>query len=275
VRDPEWDKPFETRVFKIPVVQWPDSIEICGYCTSAQMTPEVVEALLLETEKTLGVSISHTTRKTFPQPREKTIQEEVLLAWKAPRRLLNLSTRLSSPNYVDITASRYPSPKGAAYPVDHGAFRVCVRTNAPRALKVLRRLQGYAEISNAFFARADSPLWWDSFRKIKDSDSGVVFPTLRVASQPGWAIGERFGWVSYYGPRAAQELQLDEAAGAARVHKLDVTPNGGRLMWLTKEPFDFGNEAHRRVYCDLVSALAPQTLAWWPAEKIEGWKDQG
>ena len=185
MQDSEWDKPFETRVFRMPVVSWPGSIEVCGYCTAAQMQPELVAALVVETEKAI---------------------------------------------------------RG--------------RTGAPKSLTVLRRLMKYGQLSHAFFARSDSPEWWDSYRKIQDSDPGIVFPTLRLVAEPGWAIGERFGWINYFGPRAAAELGLDEAAGQAKLYKVEETPNGGRLVWLTKEPFNFCDAGHRRVFRELVASIS-------------------
>ena len=56
------EKPFASRVFTIPRVSWPGSIEICGYCTAAQMTPEVVEGVVIATEKAIGEPVTHTWR---------------------------------------------------------------------------------------------------------------------------------------------------------------------------------------------------------------------
>jgi hypothetical protein len=259
--DAQLEKPFDSRVFRIPTVMWPMSIEVCGYCTAGEMTPGIVEALVAETEQAIGEPITHTCRKTFPAPRKLSIQEEVALAWKAPKRGLQLSTKLSRPNYVEISASRYPRPKGGAYPADWGQFRILVRSGAPEAMKVITRLQKYGQVSNAFFARADSPEWWDSYKRLKGTGSTVALPCFRIAAEPGWAIGERLGWINYFGPRAAREIALDEAARTAGVHKAEVTSNGGRLLWITEEPLNFCNETHRLRYCGLLSALSAHAIA--------------
>lgn len=238
------------------MVRWPDSIEVCGYCTVNEMKPEIVEALVTETEQAIGQRITHTTRRTFPERRETSIQEEVILAWKSTKRVLSLSTKLSCPNYVNVSASRHPRPKGGPYPADWGAFRVLVRSDAPARMKVIKRLKNYGQISNAFFVRADSPKWWDSFICLEATASKVAMPYLRMTAAPGWAIGERLGWINYFGARAAKELALDDAAQSAGVHKLEVTSDGGRLLWITDKPFDFGNETHRQIYCNLLSALS-------------------
>jgi hypothetical protein len=257
----ELAKPFESRVFAIPRVIWPGSIEVCGYCTAAQMTPEVVEGIVLETEKAIGEPITHTCRKTFPEPRKISVQEEVILAWKSRKRLLQLSTKLSRPNLVTIGANRHPRPKGAAYPADWGEFRILIRREAPDALQVITRLQEYSRISGAFFARADSPDWWESYRRSRAPGDVAAMPSLRIASEPGWALGSSLGWINYFGARAARELGLDEAARTAGAHKVEVTADGGRLLWITEEPFDFCDEAHRQRYSGLLQELSSHAMA--------------
>ena len=254
--DAELEEPFESRVFAMPRVSWPDSIEICGYCTAAQMTPEVVEGIVIATEKAIGEPITHTTWTTFPEPRKTSIQEEVIYAWKSRNRILGLSTKLSRPNYVTIGANRQPRPKDGPYPADWGEFRILVRREAPKALKVIARLQEYAQISGAFFVRADSPGWWESHNRFKGSGGEVAMPGFRIASEPGWALGLSLGWMNYFGARAARELGLDEAARTAGVHKVEVTADGGRLLWITAKPLDFCDEAHRLRYSGLLRELS-------------------
>jgi hypothetical protein len=252
--------PFESRVFVIPRVSWPESTEICGYCTAAQMTPQVVEDILLETEKAIGEPITHTCRKTFPQPLGASVQEEVIHAWKSRKRALQLSTKLSRPNLVTISAGRHPRPEGAAYPADWGEFRILIRRAAPDALKVITRLQEYSRISGAFFARADSPDWWESYRRSEASGTETAMPCLRIASEPGWALGSSLGWINYFGPRAAMELGIDAAARIGGAHKVEVTTDGGRLLWITAEPLNFCDEAHRQRYSGLLRELSSHVI---------------
>jgi hypothetical protein len=256
----ELEEPFESRVFAIPRVSWPGSMEICGYCTAAQMTPEVVEGVVIATEKAIGEPVTHTWRKTFPQPRKLSIQEEVVLAWKSQKRGLVLVTKLSRPNHVMITADRHAGPKGAAYPADWGEFRILIRREAPNALQVIARLQEYVQISGAFFARAESPGWWDSRNRFKSSGGEVAMPSIRIASEPGWALGLSLGWINYFGARAARELGLDEAARTAGVHKVEVTADGGRLLWITAKPLNFCDEDHRLRYSGLLRELSSHAI---------------
>ena len=257
----ELAKPFESRVFALPRVIWPGSIEVCGYCTATQMTPEIVAGIVLETERAIGEPITHTCRKTFPEPRKTSVQEEVILAWKSRKRLLQLSTKLSRPNLVTISANRHPRPTGAAYPADWGEFRILIRREAPDALQVIARLQEYGRISGAFFARADSPDWWESSNRSKVSGEVVAMPCLRIASEAGWALGLSLGWINYFGSRAARELGLDEAARTAGAHKVEVTADGGRLLWITAEPLNFCDETHRQCYSRLLQELSSHAMA--------------
>src|SRR5687768_5952865 len=123
--------PFEDRVF--PMVQFcpPDAVELRGYTTAAQMTPALVEKIVVETETALGEPIRHAVRKLFPKPLGVSLQEEVELAWKAPKRVLHLSNKMSRPNHVVITARRFPRPTGGAFPADWGQFSIQIRRSAP------------------------------------------------------------------------------------------------------------------------------------------------
>jgi hypothetical protein len=252
--------PFESRVFVIPRVQWPGSIEICGYCTAAQMTVDLVAQIVTQTERATEEQVSHTLRKTFPQPLQASIQEEVVWAWKSRNRILTLMTKLSGPNRVSISASSHPFKSGYRYPADWGEFRILIGRAAPGASTVIEKLQKYAELSGAFFARAESPAWWESYNSLKGTADEIALPSLRVASEPGWALGLTLGWINYFGPRAATELGLDAAARTADVHKLEVMPNGGRLLSITAEPLDFRDEAHRRRYNGLLRELASHEI---------------
>jgi hypothetical protein len=85
-------------------------------------------------------------------------------------------------------------------------------------------------------------------------------PLFPMTAAPGWAIGERLGWINYFGSRAAAELSLDDAARVARIHSFEATAVGGRLLWVTEEPLDFHSEAHRQLYGSLLGALSSRTL---------------
>ena len=49
--------PIESRVFPVSLVRWPDAIESRGYCTSAKMTPILVERIVQATEDAIGEPI--------------------------------------------------------------------------------------------------------------------------------------------------------------------------------------------------------------------------
>ena len=243
---------------------WPDAAELCGYCDAPDMTPELVEALVRLTEEIIGEPLGHTVRKLFPQALDRSIRDEVVLAWEGrkggPSRKggLRLSNKLSSANHVQISAMRFPRPKGGAYPADWGQFSVRVRSSAPAALQVLTSLGRYAELAQTFFARADSPQWWDSLAQARAAHpKALALGRLRFASQRGWAISERLGWINCWGSRAAAELGLQQQDAAACAERVECTADGGRLLWLTAAPFDFGDEGHRSRHAALMNHLAP------------------
>jgi hypothetical protein len=256
--------PMESRVFPVTLVRWPDAIESRGYCTSAKMTPILVERIVRATEDAIGEPIRHSTRNTFPKPLELAIQDEVALAWQAPSRVLKLSNTLSRANHLSISASRFPRPIGGAYPADWAQFTIRIRAGAPDALKVLEGIRDYAGIAGAFFARADSPAWWDSRDRAKDRLPAVEQARLRIPSEEGWAISERLGWINYFGPRAVDELGFTGSAAELGVEKIEDTADGGRLLWLSKAPFDFDDEAHRHRYLALMDRLEPHRHAGTP-----------
>lgn len=256
--------PMESRVFPMTFVRWPDAIELRGYCTSAKMTPALVESIVRATEDAIGEPIRHSTRNTFPKPLELAIQDEVALAWQAPRRVLKLSNTLSRANHVSISASRFPRPIGGAYPADWAQFTICIRAGAPHALNVLEGIRDYAGLGNAFFARADSPAWWDSWDRAKDRLPAIEQTRLRIPSDEGWAISERLGWINWFGPRAVDALGLTGSAAELGVEKIEDSADGARLLWLTKAPFDFDDESHCRRYLALTDRLEPHRHAGTP-----------
>jgi hypothetical protein len=62
------------------------------------MTPDLVERLVMEVEDAIGEPVRHTIRKLFPKRLDRSIADEVALAWKAPKRVLMLSNQFSRPN---------------------------------------------------------------------------------------------------------------------------------------------------------------------------------
>jgi len=153
---------------------------------------------------------------------------------------------------------RFPRPRGGAYPADWGQFSIRVRRSAPTALQVLGSLNRYAELAQAFFARADSPQWWDSLAQARAAHpEGVAIRRFRFASERGWAISERIGWINCWGSRGAAELGLQQQDAAACAERMERTACGGRLLWLTAAPFDFSDESHRGRYAALMDHLAP------------------
>jgi hypothetical protein len=252
------DVPFEQRVFQMVLSALPDYAELAGYCAAAGMTPALVESLVETSEQAIGEPIRHSARKLFPAPLKLGIREEVELAWKAPKRVLHLSNKLSRPNYTMITARPFPRPKGGHYPADWGRFSVRIKHDAPQALELLQRLPSYAALSGAFMARADSPQWWSSMNAVhaeRGLGPGSLVTKLRFYSEAGWAIGERLGWGTWLGPRCAREFGRIEAAELVQ-EQLD----GGACVWITKEPFDFRRQEHLARYLALREQLARHVL---------------
>lgn len=247
--------PFEQRVFPMVLFTFPEFAELVGYSHSAHMTPALVESIVEASEEAIGEPIRHTARKLFPKPLDCGIREEVELAWKAPKRTLRLSNKLSRANYTAITAHRFARPKGGAYPADWGSFRIQIKHDAPQALELLRRLPRYAAMSGAFMSRVDSPQWWTSMNEVQAERGlapGSLLKQLRFVSEDGWAIAERLGWGTYLGPLCAREFGAMDAAERVQ-HEAD----GGVTVWITAEPFDFRKEEHFARYQALCEQLAP------------------
>jgi len=238
-------------------------VQLVGYCPSGAMTPDMVERLVVETESAIGEPIRHTVRKAFPQPLDRSIADEVELAWKAPKRVLMLSNKLSRPNLVHITALRLPQCKGAAFPADLGIFSINVRSAGPRALDILSRLQTYATISGAFMARADSPAWDESLRATRHGVGGAseeFCRGIRFISEAGWAISERIGWGTFIGPRCALAFGTVSAPEV-----IEQRSDGSATFWVTKDPLDFRNEEHLCRHAAFMNELANQ---WHSGTKI-------
>jgi hypothetical protein len=218
------------------------------------MTPELVERLVTEVEDAIGEPVRHTIRKLFPERLDRTIADEVALAWKAPKRVLMLSNQLSRLTRVTITATRFPRETGSKYPAEYGVFSFEIMNAAPNALDLLSRLPAFATLSGAFMSRADSPDWAESMATVSKERALAPWSLrrgFRFVSEEGWSISERFGWGTYIGPRCAL------AFGPLRAPEIvERTANGGALIWLTKEPFDFRNEDHFRRYAELTTELA-------------------
>lgn len=233
------------------LIRWPDAIELCGYTEARHMTPALVESILVETEEAIGEPIRHTARGLFPKPLALSVQEEVELAWKAPKRSLDLCNKLSRPNHVNISADR----------LHHWAsFRIRVQRNAPAALNVLTRVEKYASLSSAFFVRADSPGWWDSRAADAEKNQALAIAQLRIASDAGWSIAERLGWVNYFGSRASSDLGLNDGGSSCGAEANEPSGNGGRILWLTKAPFTFQDESHIKNYAQLLATLEPHRV---------------
>lgn len=246
--------PFEQRVVPAmyPTIGRKGALVV--FCPASNMTPDLVERLVVEVESAIEEPVRHAIRKLFPKKLDCTIAEEVELAWRAPRRNLMLCNQLSRPNQVIITANRFPSFQGAAYPADYGVCSIEIGNTAPRALDLLSRLPTLAALSGAFMARADSPAWresGDALLRRRDLASESLNTGFRFASEQGWAISERFGWCTYIGPRCALEF------GHLRSPEtIERTADGGAIIWLTSMPFDFGNESHHFRYIELRKELA-------------------
>ena len=73
--------PFELRVYPAMQSGWPRMATLVGFCPSSNLTPALVERLVLETEKDIGEPIRHTIRKLFPKKLDRGIADEVELTY--------------------------------------------------------------------------------------------------------------------------------------------------------------------------------------------------
>jgi len=246
--------PFEQRVMPAIYPTMGRKGALVIFCPSSNMTPALVERLVEETEAVIGEPVRHTVRKTFPQELTHNIADEVTRAWKSPKQILTLCNKLSRPDHVTISANRFPSFKGAAYPADYGVCSIEIGNTAPRALDLIAHLATFAALSGAFMARADSPLWRESMVAVA-KERGISPDSLaapfRFVSEQGWGISERFGWGTYLGPRCTREF------GPLRApENIERLPDGGAIVWLTAAPFDFRDESHYSRYLELNRELA-------------------
>jgi hypothetical protein len=246
--------PFEERVFPAMFPSIGRKGALVVFCPASNMTPDLVERLVTEAENAIGEPIRHTIRKLFPKKLDRSIADEVTLAWKAPKRMLMLSNQFSRPTHLTITANRLPRVTGGVYPADYGVFSIEITNAAPRALDVLARLPTFATLSGAFMARADSPEWSESMAAVM-TERGLAPQSLsrgfRFVSEEGWSVSERFGWGTYIGPRCTL------AFGPLRAPEIvERAADGGAVIWLTKAPFDFRNQEHFCRYTELMNELA-------------------
>lgn len=244
----------DPRVFHMVLYALPGLVELRGYCPLANMTAALVEAIVEQSEQAIGEPIRHTARKLFPKPLDRSIREEVELAWKAPKRELQLSNKLSRPNYTSITASRFPGPNVAPWAAGWAQYSVTIKQEAPQARALLGSLPQYAALSGSFMARADSPEWWTSLKEVQAQRGlapGSLLRKLRFAADSGWFFAERLGWITRLGPDCAAAFG---AMGAAEVVRKE--PDGGVTVWITAEPFDFRRQDHLARYIALHEQLA-------------------
>jgi hypothetical protein len=246
--------PFERRIFPAMYPSIGRKGALVVFCPASNMTPDLVERLVMEVEDAIGEPVRHTIRKLFPKKLDRSIADEVTRAWTAPKRVLMLCNKPSRPNHVTITANRFPRLQGARYPADYAVFSIEIGNTAPRALDLLSRLPTFAALSGAFMARADSPDWRESLValvKERNLAPQSLSTGFRFVSEEGWGISERFGWGTYVGPRCALEF------GPLRTPEtIERSPDGGAVIWLTAVPFDFLNESHYRRYMELKRELA-------------------
>jgi hypothetical protein len=246
--------PFERRVFPALYPSIGRKGALVVYCPASNMNPDLVERLVWEAEQAIEEPVRHTLRKCFPEKLTGSIAEEVAQAWKAPKRVLMLCNPLSRPTQVTITANRFPCAKNGAYPADYGVLSIEIGNSAPRALDLLARLPRFAALSGAFMARADSPDWRESMVAVtKERELGPqsLSTAFRFVSEEGWGISERFGWGTYVGPRCAREF-----GALCAPETIERLPDGGAIIWVTAQPFDFRNESHYCRYIELKKELA-------------------
>jgi hypothetical protein len=246
--------PFEQRVFPAMYPSIGRRGSLVVFCPASNMTPDMVERLVLEAEEAIGAPVRHTIRKLFPKKLECSIAAEVARAWKARRGTLMLSNQLSSPTHLRITANRFPRGTGAAYPADFGFFSIEIDNAAPRALDLLARLPAFAKLCGAFMARADSPEWGNSMSAVlkeREMEPRSLIRGLRFVAEEGWCISERFGWGTYIGPRCARAF-----GSLSSPEVVEHATDGSAMIWLTTVPFDFRIAEHLRRHTNLLDEVA-------------------
>ena len=248
--------PADDRVMPVTLVHWPDTVELCGYCTADRMTPELVEGLVVEAEFVIKEPIRHVIRVLLPEPLNTSIRKEVDRAWKSPKSMAVLSNASARRNHVRISAGRFVGPFAGAHGADWARFSMRIRSGAPAAPVLIGKLREFGWLSGAFFVRADSPQWSASWERATGLPS-LQDTRLRIPSEAGWSITERLGWLNWFGPRAAAALGFAAPAEEMGVAVIERNKDGSSVVLLTKAPMDFRDVAYRDSYVALLERLAP------------------
>lgn len=249
-------KSIDDRIMPVTLVHWPDTIEMCGYCSAEKMTAELVERFVVEVEFVLKEPVRHAVRNLTPEPLRTTVRKEVERAWNSPKRIVVLSNSFARRNHVKITAGRFVGPFAGGQGADWARFTMRMRAGAPAAPILIEKLREFAWLSGAFFVRADSQAWSASWERVTDMPA-LQDTRVRIPSEAGWSVTERFGWLNWFGPRATKALGFEATAEAAGVAVIERNEDGSSVVQLTRTPMDFRDGEYRRQYRALLERLAP------------------
>ncbi|HEY2345357.1 MAG TPA: hypothetical protein VGH80_05660 [Xanthomonadaceae bacterium] len=258
-------QPVDDRVIPVTLVHWPDTIELCGYCTADRMTPELIEQLVLEVEFVLKEPVRLAIRDTSPEPLKTTIRKEAARAWSSPKPIVVVCNAFSRRNHVRITAGRFIGPFAGGQGADWARFSMRIHAGAPAAPVLIQKLREFAWFSGAFFIRADSPEWSASWARATDMPA-LQDTRLRIPSGAGWSITERFGWLNWFGPRATRVLGFGATAEEGGVAMIEHNDDGSSVVQLTRTPFDFRDAEYRRQFRALLERLGPHRHIGKPAQ---------
>lgn len=246
----------DERVIPITLMNWPDTVELCGYCHADLMTPELIERFVQEVEFFLKEPLRHTVREVFPEPLTLSLRKEIERGWASPKRSVTLANAGNHRNHIRIAAGRFIGPFADNYTEDWARFSLRMAADAPAAPVLVGKLREFAWLSAAFFVRADSPAWVSSRARANGlpplQDTRICIP-----SGYGWSISERMGWLNWFGAHATTVLGFDRAPEDAGVAVIERNEDGSCVVQLTRTPMDFRDAAYRQQYLALLEKMAP------------------
>lgn len=246
----------DERVIPITLMNWPDAVELCGYCHADMMTPELIERFVEEVEFFIKEPVRHSVREVFPEPISGSLRKEIERGWASHKRTATLANAANHRNHIRISAGRFVGPFADNYTEDWARFSLRMACDAPAAPVLAGKLREFAWLSGAFFVRSDSPAWVNSRARANDlpplQDTRICIP-----SGYGWAISERMGWLNWFGPLATTVLGFDGEPEAAGVAMIERNEDGSSVVQITRMPMDFRDAAYRRQYLALLAKMAP------------------
>lgn len=208
----------------------PGLTNIVAYRDDPLMSPEIIENVVFLFEDILGEPIRLTIRNLFPEPLKKEIKEEIRLGWKAPKRKLRLANKLFSENHIEISGGSYYFRNIYDQREITGAVRILIKSESPKITSIALRFAEFAYITNAAFAKLESPI----------GDKPFSDPLILQLS-PTWKIRETLGWYNFVSEKTASYFPNCLNSDLYFVNKID---SKGWLFGPCQEIYNCKNQSH-------------------------------